>query len=158
MSRAKIWGYTLLALVAGGLTLFAVTQRIAEEAADQMGATLRAGIALFDSNTRLGIRQVSDVATLASRDAALVAAASLEDRRTGAARGARPPGPDVLASGESALREAARLLDVDLGNASILAVATEGAVAFRIGDRVGTTREGAAEAVLGGSGSRHLRV
>jgi HAMP domain-containing protein len=160
MTRVKIWGLTLLALVAAGLTFHLVTQSLADEASERMGSTLRAGVALFEAGTRLGVRQVTDVATLAARDPALRAAAAPapEDRRGGAARNARPGAAEVLAAGETALRDAARALDVDLGKGAILAVAAEGSVVFRIGDRVGTTREGAADAVLSGTGPRHLRV
>ncbi len=158
MTRVKIWGLTLLALVAAGLTFHLVTQSMADEASERMGATLRSGVALFEAGTRLGVRQVTDVATLAARDPALHAAAPPDDRRGAAARNGRPAGPDLLAAGEAALRDAARALEVDLGKGAILAVAAEGAIVFRIGDRVGTTREGAADAVLSGTGPRHLRV
>ncbi|HTP52236.1 MAG TPA: MXAN_5187 family protein [Anaeromyxobacteraceae bacterium] len=165
MNRAKIWGFTLLVLAAGAVNLYVVTQRSADQVLEQVGGSLRSATAQFESGARLFARQVSDVAVLAARDPELVAAVaeqtSESQRPAKATR--RPSNPlppvDVPAAAEKALRGAARALEVDASRAPLLAIASEGAVTFKVGDKVLTGKEPIVQAVLANPGSgRFARV
>jgi len=167
MNRAKIWGFTLLVLAAGAVNVYVVTQRAADQAIERVNATLRSGVALFETGSRLYQRQVTDVAVLAARDPELVQAVSEAEAPRPAAKGARrgvpvpPPAPpvDVVAVAEKALRSAAQALDVDASRAPLLALASERAVSFRVGDKVLSGKEAVVQAVLGEAGAgRHARV
>jgi len=168
MNRAKIWGFTLLVLAAGAVNVYVVTQRAADDAMERVNQSLRAGLAQVDAGARLLARQVNDVAALAARDPDL--AAALAEAGVDAQRAVRPAAPrrgpapapvapvDVAAVAEKALRGAAQALDVDLARAPLLAVASEEAVSFRVGDRVLSGKETVVQAVLGSPGGRYVRV
>jgi len=160
MSRAKIWGLTLLVLAAGAASLYLVTQRAADQAMDHVGLSLRAGVTQFEAGTRLLARQVNDVAVLAARDPELVAAiadAAAESKAPKAARrvatGLASEPVDVVAEAEKALRAAAQALDVDVAKAPLFAIASESAVSFRLGDKVLSGKEPIVQTVLEGTGS-----
>ncbi|HVP68259.1 MAG TPA: MXAN_5187 family protein [Anaeromyxobacteraceae bacterium] len=163
MNRAKIWGFTLLVLAAGAINIYVVTQRATDDALEQVGSSVRAGTAQVEAGARLFARQVADVAALAARDpelvSALQASAEAPAPPKGPGRRAPPPPPaDVASLAEKALRSAAKELEVDVSRSPLLAIASEQAVSFRVGDRLLSGKETVVQAVLGNSGGRHLRV
>jgi HAMP domain-containing protein len=158
MGRAKIWGFTLLVLAAGGLNVYLVSQRTASAALERASASLRAGVAQLEAGRRLLARQAGDVAVLAARDPGLASAIAERAEEQRASRAARRPAPgpvDVGAAGEQALRAAARALDVDAARA-LLAVSSEQGSSVRLGDRALTGKEPVVQAALGGA--RHVRI
>jgi HAMP domain-containing protein len=167
MNRAKIWGFTLLVLAAGAINVYLVTQRAVDQAMDHVGSSLRAGVTQFEAGTRLLARQVNDVAVLAARDPELVAAladAATESKapqKTVRRGSVAPPSEpvDVVSEAEKALRGAAQALDVDASKAPFLALASETAVSFRVGDKPLSGKEAVVQAVLGApGGGRYARI
>jgi hypothetical protein len=159
MSRAKIWGFTLLVLAAGAAGVYVISQRASERALEQAGATLKAGVAQFETATRVLARQVSAVTVLAARDPALLAVAeAAAPSRPGARRAPATTGADVVAAAEAALRSAAQALDVDPTRA-LVAASGPGAVAFQAGERRLSGTEAVVPSVLGEfAGARFVRV
>jgi hypothetical protein len=157
MGRAKIWGFTLLVLAAGAAAVYGVSVRAGERALEQSGATLKAGVAQFETAARVLARQATAVAVLAARDPAL---GSLAEGAATARPGSRraPTGADLVAAAEAALRAGAQALDVDVSRA-LLAAGAGGAVAFQAGERRLSGTEAVVPAVLAETaGARFVRI
>jgi hypothetical protein len=154
------------------IVVWVFTLRATPPAADQVAATLRSGTLQFETGTRLLARQVRDVAAVAARDPGLTAALAGGEGGRGAAprpgaKGAAPAPPTaappdpagVAEAAEAAIRAAASLLDIDVGQAPLVGVSHDGVLALRAGARTFAARDALPQALLGGNGApRHVRI
>jgi HAMP domain-containing protein len=157
-------------VLVGWIGLWVFTQRAVTPAAEQASATLRSGVLQFETGTRLLSRQVRDVAALAARDPALLAALAAVE----AARAPRPPGPtpqarpassppapapDLAEVAGAAVHGAATLLDVEMGRAPLVGLSHDRTISLRVGDQPVSPRDPLAQALLGsGAAPRHVRI